>query len=124
MNKTPSPEYKAAASLFDLRRPASKQALRDFVGEDTISQIEALRQPLVAIVMEGPDKDPKCFAFDDEEGLTGFYRPLLLIEAERQRSEPGRIGVIPRELAPALYEALIEAGKQFALEHVTPAGSA
>jgi hypothetical protein len=117
------PDPRAIASLFDLRRPESREELLELVGPELFPQFEVPGHPFVAYIMEGgPHGTTHRLSLQNEAKVIEFYRMTLRINTTPD--SPGETVVIPRNLAPELVEALREAARIFALEKIPPSGSA
>jgi hypothetical protein len=103
-----TPDPRAIASIFDLRRSASRQDLLHLVGDENFPRFETAGKPLVVVFSEGgPAGKSARFAFEDDDKVLDFYRTIL----RRGDGLPAheRTRVVPRHLSPELHAALLRA---------------
>ncbi len=109
-----SPGPRPVAAVFDLRRPASIEALRRVIGPENVRQFEDPEKPLVVLVLNGPGGEVERLAFAGESQLREFYLATLRINVKLAQER--RIQFVLRDLAPALEEDLRRATQDLALE--------
>jgi hypothetical protein len=109
---------RTVAAVFDLRRPASCNALIKVVGIENAPQFDSPTKPFVVLVVEGPDGDPSRIVFEDEERLLGFYLATLRINAKLEPQQ--RVQFVLRDLAPTFEETLRQATQELARELAGP----
>ena len=102
------------AAVFDLRLPASREALRKVVGTENVPQFEASNQPLVVLIVEAPHGKLARMAFADEERLLEFY--LTTLRANTQLAPQDRVQFVLRDVAPTLEVAVSQATRELARE--------
>ncbi len=109
---------RTVAIVFDLRRPASREALGNVVGSKNVAQFEAPNQPFVVLVLDGPERSPSRLAFEDEERLLGFYLATLRNNTKVEPQQ--RVQFVLRDLAPTFEDTVRQATQELAREF--PAG--
>lgn len=102
------------AAVFDLRRPASREALRKVVGVENVPQFAALKQPFVVLVADGPEGGYSRMGFEDEARLLGFYLATLRVNAKLEPQR--RVQFVLRDLAPAFEHSVRQATRDLARE--------
>jgi hypothetical protein len=111
---TDAASQRTIAAVFDLRRPASCEALIKVVGIENAAQFNSPNNPFVVLVVEGPDGDPSRLVFEDEERLRGFYLATLRINANLEPQR--RVQFVLRDLAPTFEDTLRQATQELARE--------
>jgi hypothetical protein len=110
------------AAVFDFGRPQSREVLRQMVGAANVAQFDTPGKPLVVLVVDDLDGGIVRLAFEGEPQLIEFYRATLRTNVKLQPQR--RVQFVLRDVAPALVEALRDAGKALALELQLPDGAA
>ncbi len=115
---TASPGQRPVAAVFDLRRPASIEALRKVMGPENVKQFEDPAKPFVVLVLNGPGGEAERLAFAGETQLREFYLATLRINVKLAPER--RIQFVLRDLAPAFEDDLRQATQDLALEFRGP----
>jgi hypothetical protein len=106
------------AAVFDLRLPASREALRKVVGVENVPQFEASDRPLVVLIVEAPHGKLSRLAFEDEERLLEFY--LATLRANTQLEPQDRVQFVLRDVAPTLEDSVRQATQELVREFAGP----
>lgn len=113
-----SPGQRPVAAVFDLRRPASIEALRRVVGPENVKQFEDPAKPFVVLVINGPGGEAERLAFVGETQLREFYLATLRINVKLAQER--RVQFVLRDLAPEFEDDLRRATQDLALEIAGP----
>jgi hypothetical protein len=106
------------AAVFDLRLPASREALRKVVGLENVPQFEASNRPLVVLIVEAPHGKLARLAFEDEDRLLEFY--LATLRANTKLDPQDQVQFMLRDVAPALEDSVRQATQELAREFAGP----
>jgi hypothetical protein len=110
------------AAVFDLRQPASLEAMRKVAGAEKATQFEQPGKPLVVLVLYRPDVNFARIAFENESQLLAYY--LITLRGNAMLEPRRRVQFVLRDLAPDLENALRQATQELARELGGSAGPA
>jgi hypothetical protein len=106
------------AAVFDLRQPASREALDKVVGTEKAAQFEAPGKPFVVLRLEHPNGDFARIAFEDESQLLAYY--LINLRANAMLEQRRRVQFVLRDLAPDFEDTLRRVTQDLARELAGP----
>jgi hypothetical protein len=117
-----NPIQSPIAAVFDLRQPASLEAMRKVAGAETARQFEEPGKPIVVLVLHRPDANFARIAFENESQLLAYY--LITLRANAMLEPRRRVQFVLRDLAPDFESAVRQATQDLARELGVPAGPA